>query len=70
MLSELIDPADYESCAKVIVTVLQKTKRVIPLLSLLITDELKTHSDARKFSAFRGNNFVSSVEKSFVRLLQ
>ena len=70
MVSEMIDPADYESFSKVVVSVLQKTKRVLPLLSVLIADELKASSVARKFSVFRGNNFVSSVEKAYVRLLQ
>ena len=69
-IGELLDPAEFDSFAKVAVTILHKSGRVLPLLSTLVHDELQIATSAGKFSIFRGNNMVSAIEKAFVSLLQ
>ena len=69
VIGECVDAAEYDALAKVAVSVLQKSERVLPLLSVLVNNELKVATSTRKFSVFRGNNFVSALEKAFVSLL-
>ena len=69
-IGELLDPAEFDSFAKVAVTILHKSGRVLPLLSTLVRDELQIATSSGKFSIFRGNNMVSAIEKAYVSLLQ
>ena len=68
-VGDFLEPAEYDSFASVAVNILHKCDRALPLIALLINEELKSATAAGKFSLFRGNNFVSAAEKAFVSLL-
>ena len=63
-----LDASDYDTFAKVVVTVLHKSQRVLPLITMLITDELCRTTTASKTSLFRANTFASALDKAFISL--
>ena len=67
-IAEILDPTEYDSFAAVAGTILHKCDRALPLIAMLVKNELKNATAAGKCSVFRGNNFVSALEKAFVSL--
>ena len=67
-IAEILDPTEYDSFAAVAVNILHKCDRALPLIAMLVKNELKNATAAGKCSVFRGNNFVSALEKAFVSL--
>jgi len=68
-ISDFLDPTEYDSFANVAVNILHKCDRALPLIAMLVNNELKSATAAGKFSVFRGNNFVSALEKAYVKLV-
>lgn len=65
-VGEVLDQTEYESFAGAAVRILQKCDRALPLIGMLVHNELKSALASDKYAVFRGNSFVSAVEKAFV----
>lgn len=66
-IAECTDPAEHDCLSKVVVNILHRADRVLPLLCHLIQDEIISSKTVTvKASVLRGTSILTQIEKAFV----
>lgn len=66
-IAEATDPTEHDCFSKVVVNILHKADRVLPLLCHLIHDEIiGSKTVTVKASVLRGTSILTQIEKAFV----
>lgn len=66
-IADFTDPTEHDCLSKVVVNILHKADRVLPLLCHLIQDEIISSKTVTvKASVLRGTSILTQIEKAFV----